>query len=133
MNRSRNQNALLMEIMIAVLFFALCASVILETFVTAREYSRDAGIYDVVLIEMQNLAEQFSLADVPADVLNAEGFVNEDGLWLYDGGDYCLEVELGREDAPAGRIETALIRAQRREKTIAEMPWARYFPGEDAP
>ena len=111
MNRSRNQNALLMEIMITVLFFALCASVILETFVTAREYSRDAGIYDVVLIEMQNLAERFSVADAPQDVLDAEGFVHEDGLWMLDGGHYSLEVELGWEGAPAGGIETAVIRA----------------------
>ena len=43
MTRSNQLNTLLMEIMIAVLFFALCSTVILDVFVGAHNQSVRAG------------------------------------------------------------------------------------------
>ena len=44
MTRSNQLNTLLMEIMIAVLFFALCSTVILDVFVGAHNQSVRAGV-----------------------------------------------------------------------------------------
>lgn len=130
MSRSRNQNALLVEIMVAVLFFALCSTIILETFVTAREYSRQAGIYNEALVDLQDLAERLYAADGEAQLLEADGFVCEDGRWTLDGEEYMIEVVLTQREAPSGELREALLRALRRDKTIAELPWAHYIPGE---
>ncbi len=130
MSRSRNQNALLVEIMIAVLFFALCSTVILETFVAAREYSRRAGIHNEALVDLQDLAERLRAADEENRILEEEGFVCENGTWLLSGKEYAIEVEFAQEEAPAGELRTATLRALYRDKAIVELPWALYIPGE---
>lgn len=130
MSRSRNQNALLVEIMIAVLFFALCSTVILETFVAAREYSRRAGIQNEALVDLQDLAERLRAADEENRILEEEGFVCKNGTWLLSGKEYAIEVEFAQGEAPAGELRTATLRALYRDKAIVELPWALYIPGE---
>lgn len=130
MSRSKNQNALLVEIMIAVLFFALCSTVILETFVAAREYSRRAGIQNEALVELQVLAERLHAVDGETYLLEEDGFVFQDESWLLEGGEYTVEVEFAEEEAPAGKLNTALLRALYRDKAVVELPWAHYISGE---
>lgn len=130
MSRNRNQNALLVEIMIAVLFFALCSTVILEIFVGAREYSRRAGIYNEALVEMQDLAQQFYAADDVQALLEADGFFLNGEAWMLEGEDYTLQVELAAEECAAGELNTAQIRALHQDEIIAQLPWAHYIPGE---
>lgn len=132
MSGSRSQRTLLVEIMIAVLFFALCATVLLETFATAHEYSDRAGVDSAALLEAQDLAERLYAADDREALLTACGFAQEDEIWRRDAGDYSLEVELGEELAPAGTLWTAQIRALREDGLIVELPGARYVPGEAA-
>ena len=76
MSGGRNQRALLMEIMIAVLFFALCASVLLQTFAAARECSRSAGVQGAALLEAQSLANRLSASDDMAAALRAQAVRN---------------------------------------------------------
>lgn len=130
MSRSRNQNVLLVEIMIAVLFFALCSTVLLETFVTAREYSRRAGVYNEALVDLQDLAERLYAADDAAVLLESEGFAFRDGAWLRADDEYAVEVTLDREETAAGELNAAQLRALYRDKAVVELPWAHYIPGE---
>ena len=53
-NRS---NVLLVEILIAVLFFMLSATVLVRVFVTARNMTVRAGVETRALAEAQNVAE----------------------------------------------------------------------------
>lgn len=130
MSGSRSQRTLLVEIMIAVLFFALCATVLLKTFATAHEYSDRAGVDSAALLEAQDLAERLYASADPAALLVGCGFAEADGLWRRDGGDCSLEVELATEAAPAGALRTARIRALRGGEAIVELPCARYVPRE---
>ena len=130
MSKSRSQNVLLVEIMIAVLFFALCSTVILETFVAAREYSRRAGIQNEALVELQDLAERLYVEKETDRLMEAEGFEPSDEGWRLEAGDYIIEVEFAQEEAPAGILNTAQLRALYGDKLLAELPWARYIPGE---
>ena len=82
MNKSRNQNVLLVEIMIAVLFFMLCSGVLLETFMAAREYERRSFTETEALIDMQSISEKMYASDDAEEVLRDSGFVQEEGKWL---------------------------------------------------
>ena len=130
MSASKNQRALLMEIMIAVLFFALCASVLLQTFASAREYSRRAGLESETFLEAQSLAASLYAAQDMSAQLEALGFEETGAVWTRQAGDYRIEVELGAEKAPAGVLHTALVRMLRNESELAQLPVARYVPGE---
>ena len=130
MSKNRSQNALLVEIMIAVLFFALCSTVILETFVAAREYSRRAGIQNEALVDLQDLAERLYAEEETDRLMEAEGFKPAGEVWKLDAGEYIIEVEFAQEDAPAGKLDMAQLRALYGDKLLAELPWARYIPGE---
>jgi len=132
MNKNRNQNILLVEIMIAVLFFALCSCVMLETFVAAREYERRSRIETEALVGMQNITEQVYAAGDAGEMLKALGFEAADGVWTLDTGDFVYEMTVIQEPAPAGTLRTTLIRALRNGEAIAEIPGARYLPGGEA-
>ena len=132
MSGGRNQRALLMEIMIAVLFFALCASVLLQTFVAAREYSRGAGAQGAALLEAQSLANRLSASEDMAATLFEQGFEECDGLYLRAEAELRFEVELGAEQTAAGTVQTAQVRALQEHKVLAELRAARYRPGEVA-
>ena len=51
-------NTLLMEILIVVLFFALCSTVILDVFVGAHNQSARAGVQADALTEAQSLIDR---------------------------------------------------------------------------
>ena len=104
MVKHNRQNTLLMEILIVVLFFALCSTVILNVFVGAHNQSEQAG--------------------AQADALIA---------WHLHCGAYDLLVTLGETACPAGTMETAQVTALRQEKTLFSLPSARYVPEEVAP
>lgn len=130
MVKHNRQNTLLMEILIVVLFFALCSTVILNVFVGAHNQSARAG----ALIAAQSLADRLYAADERKDALRQSGFAeNEDGAWHLHCGAYDLLVTLGETACPAGTMETAQVTALRQEKTLFSLPSARYVPEEVAP
>ena len=63
MVKHNRQNTLLMEILIVVLFFALCSTVILNVFVGAHNQSARAGAQADALIAAQSLADRLYAAD----------------------------------------------------------------------
>ena len=132
MNKSRNQNVLLVEIMIAVLFFMLCSGVLLETFMAAREYERRSFTETEALIDMQSISEKMYASDDAEEVLRDSGFVQEEGKWLLDMGEYVFEAETGEEMTEAGSVRTTVIRTLRDGQIVMEIPGARYLPGGEA-
>lgn len=132
MNKSRNQNVLLVEIMIAVLFFMLCSGVLLETFMAAREYERRSSAETEALIGMQNIMEEMYAAQDAEEVLGGYGFVQEDGIWRLTKDGYTFEAELDTEDTGAGSVRTMFIRVLHDDETVAGLPGARYLPGGEA-
>lgn len=134
MVKHNRQNTLLMEILIVVLFFALCSTVILNVFVGAHNQSERAGAQADALIAAQSLADRLYAADEREDALRQSGFAeDEDGAWHLHCGAYDLLVTLGETACPAGTMETAQVTALRQEKTLFSLPFARYVPEEVAP
>lgn len=131
MNKNRSQATLLVEIMIAVLFFALCSTVIMDTFVTAREFSRRSEIEREALLAMQNLTERLYAVDDAEALLESAGFQTADGVWTLEQDEYRLELVFETEPTAAGTLEVFQLRALRGEQLIAELPGACYLPGGD--
>lgn len=132
MSKNRSQNILLVEIMIAVLFFALCSTVILEVFVTAKEYSRKSSVESAALIAMQDVSEQIYAATSGSDVLEKNGFQPGENCWVKECDEYTLQLTLGEESTEAGRMISWQITAVYGEETVAQIPGARYIPGGEA-
>ena len=82
MTRSNQLNTLLMEIMIAVLFFALCSTVILDVFVGAHNQSVRAGVQAQALAAAQNLSDGLYAAEQREELLLENGFkADESGVF----------------------------------------------------
>ena len=132
MGKKNQMNALLVEILIAVLFFALSSTVILEAFVAAREMSREAGVLNDALAEVQNWNAKLYAAEEIGAVLEEEGFIAEGNAWTADRGEYSLEVSVEEEAQEAGALRTAYIRAFTAEEEMFAIPCVRYLSEEVA-
>ncbi len=143
MSGGKNQRALLMEVLVAVLFFILCAAVLLQTFIAAREGSRRAGLQSAALTELQVLSERLYVAEDPEILLESVGFEYLVAQWTLDGEIYdaawvregdCLITALQRdEDTPAGVLRTITLTASEKGEELARLDCTRYIPGEVAP
>lgn len=129
MSKSRTQNTLLVEIMISVLFFALCSTVILEVFVTAREYSRRSAVEGQAMISVRDTAEQVYGAEDAQLLLAEAGFEQTENGWVKAYSEYRLELVLQEEETAGGILRSGQICALREDKVIAEIPVVRYIPG----
>ena len=132
MANGKRQNALLVEIIIATLFFALSATVILDVFATAYHQSSYAEICNAAMAEGQNIAALLYTSDAPETVLEAEGFESSDGAWRREGDGFTLAVEYTVTPGDAGELRTAQITAWRGEDAILELPCSHYVPWEVA-
>lgn len=109
-NRNRS-NVLLVEILVAVLFFMLSATVLVKVFVTARNMTVRAGVESEAVVEAQNVAETlYTAADIDATLADM-GFSSSHGAWSKDCGDFSLYVLGGYRDAGAGALWTGEVSA----------------------
>ncbi len=122
-----------MEILIAVLFFALSATTLLEVFVGARNQSVRAEVTNEALFAAQNLADRLYSAEDAEALLTQEGFVKGQDAWTLDCGGYALTVTLEEESVTGGALRSAQVSAQYRGDTLLTLPGARYMPEEVRP
>ena len=117
--KTKTQNSLLVEILIAMLFFALSASVILQIYVTARNQSEEAALMSRMLLAAQNLADKTYLADrVEEQTVVCEGFM--------------LVVNMAEEQTEAGVIRRATVTALNdKDEAVLTLPCTRYLPDEE--
>ena len=134
---SRNRsNVLLVEILIAVLFFMLSATVLVQVFATARNLTVRAGVETRALAEAQNVAEALYAADDPEAALEEMSFRLSHGAWSREDDDFTLYVESGEAPAEAGVMWTGTVRAFYRSRNVNQarqedeelfsLPCARY-------
>ena len=133
MDRNNHLSTLLVEILIAVLFFALSATVLLEMFVASRSQSAYAGLCGEALCTAQNLADELYAADDAQALLTQAGFALEDGVYTLEDGDYTLAVTLAERQTQAGALREAEVSALRGDETLIRLPCSRYVPGEEIP
>lgn len=133
MGKGNQLNTLLVEIMIAVLFFALSSTVVLQTFVVTRNQSREADIYDTALMEAQNIADRLYASGDYAVTLEQAGFTQDGQHWTLAQEDYDLRVTTAQEKTSAGVLLRAEVSAMHKDETLLTLPCVRYLPGEVQP
>ena len=133
MGRSNQSNTLLVEIMIAVLIFAGCATVVLDAFVITRNQSRQAGIYNNALTEAQNIADRLYVFGDFAATLEEAGFEQDEQGWTREEAEYTMRVTASQEERDAGVMLSAEVRAYERDEVLFTLPCLRYIPGEVQP
>ena len=111
MRNNNRSNILLVEILIAVLFFMLSATVLVRVFVAARNMTVRAGVETQALAEAQNVAEALYAADDPDAALENMQFKLYHGAWSRSDGDYTLYVEGAEKPADAGVSWVGTVRA----------------------
>lgn len=130
--KSRNHsNALLIELLIVVLFFALSGTVLLQVFTASSAQSQRAAVINEALVAAQNVAEQLCAVgteeDRAVEALAAMGFQqNGDSGWEQDRDGYCLRVTLDMEKRDAGQMLLARIEASKGAEILFAFPAARY-------
>ena len=125
-------NALLAELMVVALFFALSAMVLAQVFAAADEQSRRAEALDEALAAGQELQEQLAGRDDPSAFLAEQGYAFS-GAWTKDFGAFSLRVELMEEPRAAGMLRSGSILAERGDETLLELPFDDYLPQEATP
>ena len=125
-------NALLAELMVVALVFALAAMVLAPVFAAADDQSRRAEALDEALASGQELQEQLAGRDDPAAFLAKQGYAFSDA-WTKDFGAFSLRVELAEEPHASGVLRTGSILAESGDETLLELPFADYLAQEATP
>ena len=111
MRNNNRSNVLLVEILIAVLFFMLSATVLVRVFVTARNMTVRSGVESAAVADAQNVAEAlYASGDVDA-TLEEMGFFSSHGAWSLDRGDYTLYVSGASTDTEGGELWSGTVSA----------------------
>lgn len=131
--KAKHMNALLVEIMMAVLFFALAATVILELFAAGHSLNRDSDILGRATGHARNLSEQIYAADDLKGLLVQQGFEQGATGWHASFGDYSLLVTAETLPAGSGEMRRAEVSAAQDDEVLVSLPCLRYFPGEVTP
>lgn len=128
--KTKHMNALLMEIMMAVLFFALCAAVILELFSVSHSLNQNAEAVSSAANLAQNLSQQIYAADDVNALLSENGFVFDGEVWWADVQDCTLQVATESSALPAGEMLRAQLTVLQDGEEMVSLPCARYLSGE---
>ena len=111
MRNKNRSNVLLVEILIAVLFFMLSATVLVKVFATARNMTVRAGVESVAVADAQNVAETLYAAEDIDATLSEMGFFSSHGAWTLDRGDYTLYVAGQSAPTEAGELWSGTVSA----------------------
>ena len=89
--RKRNRSDLLLvEILIAVLFFMLSLTALIQVFALSRNMTVRAQTKTQALSAAQNVADSIITAGDTEKVLEEMGFTSSHGVWTRDFGDFSL-------------------------------------------
>jgi hypothetical protein len=136
MNNKNRSNVLLVEILIAILFFMLSATVLVQVFVTSRNLTVRSGVETRALAEAQNVADALYAADDVEALLTDMDFTFSHGAWTraYEG--FTLYVQGGHTQLEGGELWEGSVRGfymqrnanqqRQQDEEMFELPCARY-------
>lgn len=133
MKEGSRANTLLVELLLVIFFFMICAAVLVQIFADAKLKSRTAHATNASMLETQNIAEDLYGSDDPDAVLAEYGFTGENGTWTLERNGYLLKVTLRTEETASGTLRTYDVSGIEGEKTLLTLPSTRFIPKEVSP
>mgnify|MGYP007070157646 CR=1 FL=1 len=111
MSNKNRSNVLLLEILIAVLFFMLSATVLIQVFAAARNMTVRSGVESAAVADAQNVAEALYASEDVDMALKEMGFFSSHGAWSLDRGDYTLYVAGASTPTEGGELWSGTVGA----------------------
>ena len=138
MNERRKPNAMLIELVIVILFFAISASIILQLFVAAHDRSVQSDVENTAVLTAEDIVERFA-----ASSLGADAFFEDLG-WIEEPNGYGLQTSVdghtlrlvstgSTEDTTAGTLDDLTLTIYDSDREVVSLPMVRYTPKEDTP
>ena len=125
--RSHQNNLLLIEMVIVILFFALSQAVVLQVFTKAQLINQNAQIADLALMQAEDTAETLAAQADAETTLLSLGFTAKDQQYvLTNAAGYRLEAGIDRLTQPAGILTTVDIRAYQKDHLLFTLPAVQY-------
>jgi Tfp pilus assembly protein PilV len=124
-------NLVLLELLIALAFFAISAVIGAGVLASAYKISVDSRRTTDALFIAQGWAERIAAAEDPLSPLKAEDPDLGDGCRFEENG-YTVEAEISPEPSGAGTLYAISIKVSRSGEALVSLPASRYVPGEVA-
>ncbi len=125
-------NLVLLELLIALAFFAVSAVIGAGTLAKAYKIGMDSRHRTDALFIAQSWVERIAAADDPVTPLKAAGQAGQGGYRIEDGG-YTLAALVTPEETGAGTLYDIQLTVSRAGEELVTLPASRYVPEEVAP
>lgn len=132
MQTKSRSGALLTELIIVVLIFTLCASVLIQLFYFSVGLGNKAAARDAALNAAQNAAELITVSASVEEALLKLGFKAENGKYVLNTEEYRLEAEFNEEPREKGTMLDYTVTGLREDETLFTLPGKSYRGEEDA-
>ena len=132
MRAKPKSGALLTEMIVVLLIFTLCATVLVQLFSFALSLSGRAEASTAALSEAQNTADLLYTAADAAQALQNEGFWEGDGCFYKEEDTYTLRVSVETEPRDGGTMLTGTVEAVYNGETLVSLPLKKYTGGKHA-
>ena len=127
MKERSHGNALLLELMIAIAFFMLAASVLLRVYGAANALSLRAARVTQALDAAEDAANAVIAADAPVEALTRMGYSPAENRFTREEAGFRLSVSWEEEVRPAGILLSGIIKAETDNgEELLSLPFARY-------
>ncbi|MBQ4640497.1 MAG: hypothetical protein IJB69_08295 [Clostridia bacterium] len=127
MSREKNNNAVLIELVIVLFFFILSFAVLSQVYAGAYVTENKASLRSDALHQARNLNALLMAGEDVQKTYDEAGTVTDAGL-VVSGEGYHLVVHLEQEEKPAGTLFAWTISAQTDGEEMFSLPGAHYVP-----
>lgn len=120
-------NTLLIEIAIAILFFSLSQTIVLQVFAKASLINHETLIQNSARMRAEDVAETLAVSDDMQATLLELGFTATDGGLMQSSGEgYQILADVQRFTQPAGVLVTVNLQGYRGSTWLFAFPVSRY-------
>lgn len=130
MKSGSRTNILLVELLIAILFFMLSATSLIEVYAKTHEKSAVGESCAVTLDEARELAEILYAADDPACVLAERGFTGNGTEYISERTLNTIRAVVSNDDTAAGELRSVMIAVILDDDVLFELNCTRYLEKE---
>ncbi len=125
-------NLVLLELLIALTFFAVSAMIASGVLARAHQIGLDSRRTTEALFIAQDWAERIAASDDPASLIKAAGTAAEDGYAIEQDG-YTVYAAITREEEEAGALYDIRLTVSAKGREFITLPASRYIPEGVAP
>ncbi len=119
----------MVELLIAFLFFSLSAVIALQLFAHGYEFSRDSTLRAGALREAQSLADRLYTASSAEKLLKEAGFEKDEADYVRAQGEVAYTVALSAHGTDAGVMQSMIVTVSEGDTVLFTLPVKRYEGG----